>query len=967
MNRFHHSIFSSRQLFVAILSILLLSGCSHDSSSPDKTSNNNEPQDNKPEQECTQENCTYMNEGNPCDVEKGQLCKDGLKCIESKCYKLMDTGETCEPNLQNCKSNLECSFGSDGISTYCFSVVGLGSECNLDEFISCESPLECIDGLCRSHVYDECSDVKLCMSDSAVCYDGKCIETHSCQSDSECFADTYCCTESECKVRNVCIPYGEGPRETVNNQCIYQTVAKVFEADIQCEWTAGPDDPYPNSSSVAVPIMVAPSPHDTGSFNTVSNTLFLITSEDGNPWYSSWYDGVIRLFNGNDCTLLESIYDENHLIEAYAPLAIADVDNDGIVEIFALRSKDKQNNHDIAAGGIVSFKWSADDQKYKYFWHSSNNLKKPNFACYDDGKGCPDIRWQQGAIHDINDDGIPEFITPYGEVLNARNGEKLNGDQVFSNSVTYPSLADLDNDGKIEYINYDANVYEWEVKRDSSGNITSQKWVLDYAKDSSESEFRNVFWFAIGDFGTPGETPEAFDWGNKDGIAEFVATSSKNGMGDGIRDSYLSVYALTKTTDEDKSLQRILFMKGLYGGGAPTIGDFDNDKMPEIGVAFGDHYRVIDPLCVENEAGTLPPECKSRYVLWEGYNQDSSSYVTGSSIFDFDGNGQTEVVYADECFTRVYDGATGDVLFSARHTNRTIHEYPVIADVDNDGSAEILIGSTLIGSGISCPNKDISHPGIRCSENQDCTSGVCENNLCRCTSNSECNWRKDKNGNIKQEYVCDDPLEQDKNINPKKICRAQHSTQGERGFQVLRDRYDRWLSSRSIWNQYSYSITNINNDLSIPKTSEWVQNFKEPSLNNYRANSQGTYGVNTAPDITCKLNKDNVCVVDSSSKITLNGVVCNRGTKKVAYLLPASFYQVLEDGTIGKKYCTSYTSRHVPVGGCLPVSCEMESGEIKNSIIRMVANDDGEGGHTTVECNSDNNTDEIEISTCAAN
>ena len=37
-------------------------------------------------------------------------------------------------------------------------------------------------------------------------------------------------------------------------------------------------------------------------------------------------------------------------------------------------------------------------------------------------------------------------------------------------------------------------------------------------------------------------------------------------------------------------------------------------------------------------------------------------------------------------------GATGDVrLADNRHTSRTLHEYPVIADVDGDGSAEIIV------------------------------------------------------------------------------------------------------------------------------------------------------------------------------------------------------------------------------------------------------------------------------------
>ena len=38
------------------------------------------------------------------------------------------------------------------------------------------------------------------------------------------------------------------------------------------------------------------------------------------------------------------------------------------------------------------------------------------------------------------------------------------------------------------------------------------------------------------------------------------------------------------------------------------------------------------------------------------------------------------------------DGMTGEArLQFSDHTSRTLHEYPTIADVDNDGSAEIII------------------------------------------------------------------------------------------------------------------------------------------------------------------------------------------------------------------------------------------------------------------------------------
>jgi hypothetical protein len=87
------------------------------------------------------------------------------------------------------------------------------------------------------------------------------------------------------------------------------------------------------------------------------------------------------------------------------------------------------------------------------------------------------------------------------------------------------------------------------------------------------------------------------------------------------------------------------------------------------------------------------------FVLWASLTQDLSSSATGSSVFDFQGDGANEVIYNDECFLHVYDGRNGSELLSDNMGNRgprpnstrTRHEYPVVADVDLDGNSEIIV------------------------------------------------------------------------------------------------------------------------------------------------------------------------------------------------------------------------------------------------------------------------------------
>ncbi|MBW2522795.1 MAG: VCBS repeat-containing protein, partial [Deltaproteobacteria bacterium] len=130
-------------------------------------------------------------------------------------------------------------------------------------------------------------------------------------------------------------------------------------------------------------------------------------------------------------------------------------------------------------------------------------------------------------------------------------------------------------------------------------------------------------------------------------------------------------------------------------GGPPTVADFDGDSVPEIGVAGADYYVVADLECL---ADPLPGHCSDMGIRWKRANNDSSSRVTGSSVFDFDGDGSAEVVYNDQEYCRIMDGATGtDVFTPVVNYSHTRIEMPIVADVDNDGNAEIVFIENAYG------------------------------------------------------------------------------------------------------------------------------------------------------------------------------------------------------------------------------------------------------------------------------
>lgn len=110
-------------------------------------------------------------------------------------------------------------------------------------------------------------------------------------------------------------------------------------------------------------------------------------------------------------------------------------------------------------------------------------------------------------------------------------------------------------------------------------------------------------------------------------------------------------------------------------GGAPTVADMDGDGVPEIGIAMLHRYVVL------KADGT---------IFWTAPVQDLSG-ITGSSVFDFDGDGKAEVVYADELNLYVFRGSDGAAVFQAPNTSGTGIELPVIADVDGDDHADIVV------------------------------------------------------------------------------------------------------------------------------------------------------------------------------------------------------------------------------------------------------------------------------------
>jgi hypothetical protein len=277
------------------------------------------------------------------------------------------------------------------------------------------------------------------------------------------------------------------------------------------------------------------------------------------------------------------------------------------------------------------------------------------------------------AVGDLDGDGWPSvLVAASGGLLSVDPTGGLEWFAAAEVVADYgaPAIADLEGDGVAEVV-FGRTVVEstgtvrW-VGTGGTGGILFSSIPADLDGDGRMEV-------------VAGDTVYAYDgsilWqdGGSDGTVA-IADMDSDGLPEVVKVADSAVW-LTDT--DGTALWNFALTDG--GGGPPTIADFDGDGLPEIGVASKAVYRVIDTDGTE---------------LWSNPVEDFSSSKTGSSVFDFEGDGAAEVVYADEETLWVFDGLTGAVeLAWTDHSSGTIFEYPLVVDVDRDGAAEIVVAS----------------------------------------------------------------------------------------------------------------------------------------------------------------------------------------------------------------------------------------------------------------------------------
>ncbi len=434
--------------------------------------------------------------------------------------------------------------------------------------------------------------------------------------------------------------------------------------------------------------------------------------------------GMMYVLNGKDGTIEHQVKVTNN--EAFSSYpAVGDVNGDGFGEIFH-RDRDgiiQAYNHDLTP------LWSKD---------SPRGFRPP-------------------ALADLDQDGNPELYFA-DEVWNAEDGTLLiPSSPDWGDKYGYGVAVDLfsdatcpDCDGLEMAIN--SRIFSVDLLNDGDGRHMTEIANMDDATTK------------VGYYHPDGYRPKT--------EKGFSATS----VVDFNQDGYIDIIC-SGTTDTKAGPTTIFFWdihndivrtfiptrpaSTIPSGFAGGYADFSGTKFWKKGVGSLNIANInADPEleCTFMSGSSLYALDVNWNLEWENHTDywEGSSGYTGTAVFDFDGDGASEIIYRDEINLHIVDGFTGSPITayaSADFCSSNTHaEYPIIADVDGDGETEIVIACAT--------TENFKFQGTR-------TGGSAQ-----------------KNGFI----------------------RAYKASPGTF-----------WVPSRSVWNQFAYFNVNVNDDLSIPR------------------------------------------------------------------------------------------------------------------------------------------------------
>lgn len=406
-------------------------------------------------------------------------------------------------------------------------------------------------------------------------------------------------------------------------------------------------------------------------------------------------------------------------------LALVDVDRDGTKEIIVATG----SSSDATYGKrLIAYSVNKTNFQLTEKWISSERYNTP-YAVSNNTffKAIP-------QVVDLDGDGIPEIVV-YNKVYNAVNGQLLltletldtttNGSEAYvgrdpsasvgDGQINFNYVYDMDLDGiydivaggKVYKITKENGVWKYTIRR-MTGVPDGRTGVADINGDGipdvvsvtrADATKIDITVWNPGYFKLDASGNIVEDTGVPSIIAQYKGFPLRDPAVGNNSHVYIGDIDGRETTYNGKTYRfpeiAVLGGKLNYGtlGTAnvyPGISGFPTSGSGSSGI-----QGVLTALTFDPTATSTASKLKLSFAL----EHDDNSGNTGFTMFDFDNDGTQEICYRDQETIRIIKASTPYVklkdtnatLFNYPCRSYTGFEYPVIADLDNDASVDMVV------------------------------------------------------------------------------------------------------------------------------------------------------------------------------------------------------------------------------------------------------------------------------------
>ena len=336
--------------------------------------------------------------------------------------------------------------------------------------------------------------------------------------------------------------------------------------------------------------------------------------------------------------------------------------------------------------------------------------------------------------------------------------------------------------------------------------------------------------------------------------------------------------------------------------GFPAAADLDGDGLGEFILVGDGQVHIYEDDCTPAASWSLV----------------GSGNGGPPTVADFDGDGVAEIGVADAEVYAVYE-SDGTVLWSQPCTDASSHATgSSVFDFDGDGQSEVLYGDE-----ITLWVFDGATGAIRLEDHEHTSRTL-----------HELPTAADVDGDGEMEIVVPQG--------------GGHYGEERGGVYVLGSGGDPWLGDRQVWNQHSWTLTNVEDDLTLPYPlrPNW------PFSNTFRSGDLTASAGGNLPDAIGQIQVcDDVC---PRGEIGVQVRLGNGGMAPMRAGVSLTVYA--KDRGLEEVLLTLQSEDIVPAGGTseqweftLPIASVPEG----KLILRV--DDDGLGGQLVNECHEDNN------------